>query len=41
MSGLVQNWYFCSTGGLTTPAMCPDPDSTKRTFARVISLAPR
>ena len=41
MSGLVQNWYLPSTGGLTTPAMWPEPDSTKRTVARFISLAPR
>ena len=30
MSGLVQNWYFCSAGGLTTPAMWPDPTITRR-----------
>src|ERR1700729_2659294 len=25
---LVQNWYFPDSGGLTTPAICPEPDST-------------
>src|SRR5258708_23208036 len=25
---LVQNWYLPEDGGLTTPAICPDPDST-------------
>src|SRR3954462_8869160 len=25
---LVQYWYLPSAGGLTTPAICPDPDST-------------
>src|SRR6202042_1632211 len=25
---LVQNWYLFAAGGLMTPAMCPDPDST-------------
>src|SRR5665811_143855 len=28
MSSLVQNWYLPDAGGLTTPAICPDPDST-------------
>ena len=27
---LTQYWYFCAAGGLTTPAMCPDPASTNR-----------
>src|SRR5437868_14569169 len=25
---LVQYWYLPAAGGLTTPAMCPDPDRT-------------
>src|ERR1700754_3289621 len=25
---LVQNWYLFDAGGLTTPAICPEPDST-------------
>src|SRR3954468_23800197 len=25
---LVQYWYLPNEGGLTTPAMCPDPEST-------------
>src|SRR6476620_11150452 len=29
--GPVQYWYFILTGGLTTPAMCPEPANTKRT----------
>ena len=27
---LVQYWYLPAAGGLTTPAICPDPASTKR-----------
>src|SRR5579872_4000584 len=29
--GPVQYWYLCLSGGFTTPAICPEPDSTKRT----------
>src|ERR1700675_3688220 len=28
MLSLVQNWYLPDAGGLTTPAICPEPDST-------------
>src|SRR5215510_5804987 len=28
MLSLVQYWYFFDAGGLTTPAMWPEPDST-------------
>src|SRR5215472_15677836 len=29
--GPVQYWYFILSGGLITPAMCPEPARTKRT----------
>src|SRR5262245_53313434 len=29
--GLVQYWYLTFSGGLTTPAMWPEPDSTNST----------
>src|SRR6185503_18004412 len=30
-ASLVQKWYFFAAGGLTIPAMWPEPPSTKRT----------
>ena len=29
-AALVQYWYLPAAGGLTTPAICPEPASTKR-----------